>query len=140
MITTVEEWNQQQVNHCFPTTIPVWIMLLRSAIWKSFVFMNKIDPYCCMESRSKKSLPAELEWMNWPNVLYADLYNYLILSPDMSHEKLKAFKSLEGYNQFINSWVSGVVMTVAPSTPKIYLFIAQVKHSQRLSDTPLKCG
>ena len=93
-----------------------------------------------MESRSKKSLPAELEWMNWPNVLYADIYNYLILLPGMSHEKLKAFKSLEGYNQFINGWVSGVVMTVVPSIPKIYLFTTQVKHSQRLSDIPLKCG
>ena len=52
--------------------------------------INKIDPYCRMESRSKKSLPGTLEWMNWPDVLYADIYNYLILSPGMSHEKLKA--------------------------------------------------
>ena len=52
--------------------------------------INKIDPYCRMESRSKKSLPGALEWMNWPDVLYADIYNYLILSPGMFHEKLKA--------------------------------------------------
>ena len=101
--------------------------------------INKIDPYYRMASRSKKSLPSALEWMNWPDVLYADIYNYLILSPGMSHEKLKAFKSLDGYNQFINGWVSGVVVTVVPSTrPKIYVFTSQVKHSQRLSDTPLK--
>ena len=85
--------------------------------------INKIDLYCRMESRSKKSFPSTLEWMNWPDVLYADIYNYHILSPGMSHEKLKACKSLDGYNQFINGWVSGVVVTVVPSTkPKIYLF------------------
>ena len=101
--------------------------------------INNIDPYCRMESRSKKSLPGTLEWTSWPDILYADIYNYLILSPGMSHEKLKAFKSLDGYNQFINGWVSGVVVTVVPNTrPKIYLFTSQVKHSQRLSDTPLK--
>ena len=39
----------------------------------------------------------------------------------MSHEKLKAFKSLDGYNRFINGWVSGAVVTVVPSTrQKIY--------------------
>ena len=93
--------------------------------------INKIDPYCRMESRSKKSFPGVLEWMNWPDLLYAHIYNYLILSPGMSHEKLKAFKSLDGYNQFINGWVSGVVVTVVPSTrPKIYIFTSQVKHSQ----------
>ena len=34
--------------------------------------INKIDPYCRMESKSKKSLPGPLEWMNWPGVLYAN--------------------------------------------------------------------
>ena len=72
--------------------------------------ISKIDPYLRMERRSKKSLPDELEWSKWPDVSYADIYNYLILSPGMSHEKLKAFKSLEGYNQFINGWVSYLVL------------------------------
>ena len=54
----------------------------------------------------------------------------------MSYEKLKAFKSLDGYNQFINGLVTGVVVTIVPSTrPKIYLFTSQVKHSQKRSDT-----
>jgi len=55
--------------------------------------INKIDLYCHMESRIKKSSPTELQRMNWPSVLYADIYNYLILSPGMSHEKLKALKA-----------------------------------------------
>ena len=37
--------------------------------------INKIDPYCCMESRSKKSLPSTSEWTNWPDVLYVDIHN-----------------------------------------------------------------
>ena len=100
--------------------------------------ISKVDPYLRME---RKSLSDELEWSKWPDVSYADIYNYLILSPGMSHEKLKAFKSLEGYNQCINGWVSSLVVTIVPSTkPNVYLFTAQVKHSQRLSDAPLKCG
>ena len=66
--------------------------------------ISKIDPYLrLMERRSKKSFPDELEWSKWPYVSCADIYNCLILSLGMSHEKLKAFKSLEGYNQFINA-------------------------------------
>ena len=46
-------------------------------------------------------------------------------------------KSLDGYNQFINGWVSGVVVTVVPSTrPKILCihisseaFTKTVRHS-----------
>ena len=56
---------------------------------KKLGLISKIDPYFRMERRSKKSLPDELEWSKWPDVSYANIYNYLILSPGMSHEKLK---------------------------------------------------
>ena len=53
-----------------------------------------------MESRGKKGLASALEWTNWLDLVYADTYLLLLLG--IFHEKLTAFKSLEGYNQFIN--------------------------------------
>ena len=81
--------------------------------------------------------------MDWPDVVHGDIYSYLILMPGMTHEQLKAYKSLEGYNQFVNGWVSGVTVLIVPhSRPRVYLFTATVKHSQALSASPLKvwCG
>ena len=56
-------------------------------------------------------------------ILYADVYNYLILTPSTyTHEQLKAYKSLDGYNFFINGWVSSVMVTCTGTHPKSYLF------------------
>ena len=75
-------------------------------------------------------------------VARCQLCRYLQLSnsfPRYVTREIESFKSLEGYNQYINGWVSSLVVTIVPSTkPNIYLFTAQVKHSQRLSDAPLK--
>ena len=84
--------------------------------------IGDIDPYCRMESKGKSTASTIVEWINWSDVLYADIYNYLILTPGMTHEQLKAYKSLEGYNHFINGWVSGITVTVVPNTrPKLLL-------------------
>ena len=96
-----------------------------------------------MEANGKSSAVDALEWMDWPDVVHGDIYSYLILMPGMTHEQLKAYKSLEGYNQFVNGWVSGVSVLIVPhSRPRVYLFTATVKHSQALSASPLKvwCG
>ena len=34
------------------------------------------DPYCLLESKTPTN--DALEWHQWPDVLYADIYNYLI--------------------------------------------------------------
>ena len=100
--------------------------------------IDDADPYLRMERKSGDT-SASVEWTNWPDVSYADLYNYLILSPGFSHEQLKAYKSLEGYNHFVNGWVSSIKVTVVPrSRPNVYVFTALVKHSQRLSAVSLK--
>ena len=71
--------------------------------------------------------------MNWPDVSYVDLCNYLIISPGFSHEQLNAYKSFEGYNDFVNGWVSSIKVIVVPkSWPNTYVFTALVKHSHRL--------
>ena len=65
-----------------------------------------LDPYCRLESRGKSAFVTAVEWMNWPDVTYADVYNYLILTSSLTYDQLKAYKSLEGYNHFINGWVT----------------------------------
>ena len=55
------------------------------------------DPYCLLENPSSITSNC-VEWSQWPDVLYADIYNYLILTPSTyTHEQLKAYKSLDGY-------------------------------------------
>ena len=45
---------------------------------------------------------------------------------------MKAYKSLEGYRQFVDGWVSNVKVIHS------YLIMAGVKHSQRFSLSPVK--
>ena len=79
-----------------------------------------------------------VEWIDWPSVSYTDIYNYLINTPsEYTHEMLKAYKSMDGYNFFVNGWVSNIVVTQIEGRYH-YLFSATVKHSQTLSATPLK--
>jgi len=93
--------------------------------------IGDVDPYCRMEAKGKSTAVDVLEWMDWPDVMHADIYCYLILMPGMTHEQLKSYKSLEGYNHFVNGWVSGVTVVIVPhSRPRVYLFTATVRHSQ----------
>ena len=97
------------------------------------------SPYCRMEAKGKGKAVDALKWMDWPDVTHADIYSYLILMPSMTHEQLKAYKGLEGFNHFVNGWVSGVTVVIVPhSRPRVYLFTATVRHSQALSASPLK--
>ena len=49
--------------------------------------------------------------MNWPDVMYADVFNYLILTSNLTSDQLKEYKSLDGYNHFANGWVTNVTVT-----------------------------
>ena len=56
-----------------------------------------VDPYCHLES-STNSSSSSVEWYEWPEVTYADIYNFLINTTNYcTHEQLKAFKSLSGW-------------------------------------------
>ena len=96
------------------------------------------DPYFPLEQKGRVRSSECVEWIDWPSVSYADIYNYLINTPsEYTHEMLKAYKSMDGYNFFVNGWVSNVVVTQIEGRQH-YLFTATVKHSQTLSATPLK--
>ena len=62
--------------------------------------------------------------------------NYLILTPGVTHEQLKEFKSMEGYNFYINGKVSGINVTKLQSNN--FLFTALIKDSQALSAPSLR--
>ena len=87
---------------------------------------------------SKKSISNALEWTEWPDVSFADIYNYLVLTvSSYMHDQLKGYKSLDGYNFFINGWENDVTV-LNTGKPKNFLFLSHVKHSQSLSLIPLK--
>ena len=71
----------------------------------------------------------------WPEIEYPDIYNYHIntFSP-YTKEEVKAYKSLDGYNFSIQGWVSNIRIL---SLGEVSLLLADVKHSQKLTATPL---
>ena len=98
------------------------------------------DPYLTMDLEQES-----LDWQDWPEVVYPeipDIFNYLINTPSpYTMQELKAYKSLEGYKQFVDGWVSNVkvsAITSHLSQKDKFLITAKVKHSQRLSVPPVK--
>ncbi len=62
------------------------------------------EPYLTME----KALEG-LEWQDWPEVEYPDIYNYLINTLSFyTLEEIKSYKSVEGYRQFVDGWVQTI--------------------------------
>ena len=59
------------------------------------------DPYLPSEEQT-----ASVQWNDWPEVQYPDIFNYLIATASpYTRQELKAYKSLEGYIQAICRWL-----------------------------------
>ena len=95
---------------------------------------NIEDPYV----RSDVS-GTNVEWYDWPNVEFPDIYSYLIAAPSpCTKEELKAYKSMDGYKYVTNGWIENVEVVATPARPSTVLVCARVRHSQRITATPLK--
>ena len=110
---------------------------------KMNMISTTIDPYIISEKNSGASsscsLISSVEWYEWPDVSFADIYNYLILTPSFcTHDQLKAYKSMDGYNFFMNGWVGNIIVSAIKTRPKKFLLMGSVKHSQQLSASPFK--
>ena len=53
-------------------------------------------------------------------------------------QELRGYKSLEGYKQFVDGWVSNMKVSAIPSSSDKLLVTRKIKHSQRLSLPLLK--
>lgn len=70
-----------------------------------------------MDSTSNNSKPPDVDkitaWVDdmrcWPNVMYGDIYNYLISSKTVDGQEMKNFKSLQSYNFFQSGNVGQIV-------------------------------
>ena len=50
-------------------------------------------PYCYLES--KNCIADIIEWTDWPDVMYPDVYNYLVYTVSLcTGEEMRAYKSL----------------------------------------------
>ena len=94
-----------------------------------------------MASEAKSSIPklfSEItEWIDdmrsWPNLMYGDIYNYLITSKAVDGEEMKNFKSLQSYNYFQSGNVDRILHFVAPDNNIVLK--ANVRSSQTVSRT-----
>ena len=102
-----------------------------------------VDPYCHLEGKANcfnSSRFSTVEWYEWPEVTYADVFNYLInMTSYCTFEQLKAYRSMEAFNFLINGWVTNIlVVSCNASRPKFFILMALVKHSQRLTVPAVK--
>ena len=66
-----------------------------------------VDPYALPNSAWSKSEAS------FPAVSYPDIVNYLIFTKSLyTMEDMKAWKSLEAYNQLTSGWISDVAVFV----------------------------
>ena len=69
------------------------------------------DPYV---EGSSVAAESAIDWQDWSNVEYTDIYNYLIATPSPYTRGLfRAYKSMDGYLFVANGWVG---VQVYPST------------------------
>ena len=63
-----------------------------------------------------------VEWQQWPEIEYPDIFNYLIATPSLySQDQLKAYKSLDAYNFCANGWVGDISVVPLVSFPGSFL-------------------
>jgi len=87
------------------------------------------DPYLIPKKEWSKD-PKD-----FPEIQYPDIVNYLVNTVSAyTLNDMKAYKSLESYNQMVCGWVKEIgLITFGQNC----LVSARVRHSQRMNETPL---
>ncbi len=85
------------------------------------------DPYV-----SRKFVSASAYEL-WPDIEYPDICNYLIhrTASIYTKEELKAYKSMDGYNFFIQGWISKIDVVVTDKV--VVLKATNVSYSYQCS-------
>ena len=99
--------------------------------------LGRVDPYYHLESSTSSS--ASVEWYEWPEVTYADIYKFLINTTSYcTHEQLKAHKSLDGYNFFVNGWVTNITVIFSYVVSNNYSYVPVVDIAQSRNTSSVK--
>ncbi|XP_076087756.1 uncharacterized protein LOC143058177 [Mytilus galloprovincialis] len=69
----------------------------------------------------------------WPNMMYGDIYNFLVESKAVDGQQMKNFKSLQSFNYFQSGNVG--VTTHYINNNKTIMFKGEVRSSQTVSRT-----
>ena len=121
----------------------------KSVVQQKKTYVDTLDPISkaryfeklkLIDNRDPYEIPKK-EWTNkvdlWPEIEYPDIVNYLVNTQSTYTLKdMKAYKSLESYNQFVCGWVKEVGQITFGDK---CLMSARVRHSQRMNETPLHC-
>jgi hypothetical protein len=82
-------------------------------------------------------LKYENSTQKWPNVLFGDIYNYLINTPGIyTQESMKAYKSLDGYNFFACGHVQEVLFSEVSGDSPFCVLKSKVMPSQSVTKKP----
>ncbi|XP_059426209.1 uncharacterized protein LOC132160583 [Carassius carassius] len=100
-------------------------------------YKELINRYVGRDPYLMKMSEFSVELKDLPTVEAVDITNYLVLQTSYyTRQQMKAYKSLEAYNFFVNGWVHN--LGVKRLHDDHCLVFARVNHSQRSSETPLK--
>jgi len=97
--------------------------LLRSDTGKAATTWLFKHPFCLLESKSHSA--SFLEWLSYP-----DVCNYLIeTKSEYTHEQLKTYKSLKGYNYLASGWINNITVTKSYGKSNYSMVTSSVKNS-----------
>ena len=75
----------------------------RNRYYAKLSLIDNTDPYQIEKSQWSESVE------HWATVEHADIVNFLVYTTSfITYEAIKAYKSLDSYNQFLNGWVGNV--------------------------------